>query len=167
MYPFANLKQESVRSVLVARVQDTNTEVLEALYENAQVITPIFLSNPQDYLSSLSTTMLSQTKLKRSVIRLHLSYLLSAFSSKVGSALQEEIFHQIIFPFLLFSKSRQKTSDAVWEIIDSNFLHLSGSAIAEWLSGCPALIKAEKSTDGDEVAVMNQMNCDISERIAR
>lgn len=112
--------------------------------------------------------MTSQNKLKRNLVRLHLGYLASSFAAKADASTQEEIFHQILFPFLLFSKSRQKTTELVWDTIDSNLLPLSGGVIAEWLSGCPVLVNAGKVTeDVDDVDSMNQVNYNIAKQIAR
>ncbi|KJA17838.1 hypothetical protein HYPSUDRAFT_191636 [Hypholoma sublateritium FD-334 SS-4] len=160
---------DNIRSTLIARVQDTNVEVLEALYEHPEAITPIFASSPKEYLSSLSTTMTSQNKLKRNLVRLHLGYLASSFAAEADASTQKEIFHQILFPFLLFSKSRQKTTELVWDVIDSILLQLSGGVIAEWLSGCPAFVNAGKVTEdvNDDVDSMNQLNHSIAEKIAQ
>ncbi|KAF8966928.1 armadillo-type protein [Flammula alnicola] len=158
---------ETIRSVLVARVQDSNTEVLEALYENPAAITPLFASEPKEYLSSLSLAMASQGKPKRNILRLHLTYLASSFWTSTDSSTQEEIFHQIFFPFLLFSKSRQKTAELVWDIFGTHLSQSVGSSITEWLAGCEAFVKAEAASEGkDSVDLMNQTNFNVAAKIA-
>jgi U3 small nucleolar RNA-associated protein 10 len=151
----------------VARVQDTHIGVLEALYENPAALTPVFASNPKEYLASLAATMGSQTKPKRNILRLHLTYLASSFWSVADLATQEEIFHQGFFPFLLFSRPRQKTADLVWDIVITHLLQSSGSIIAKWLAGCAAFVKADTvSEDADAYDQMNQTNFNVAGKIA-
>ncbi len=112
--------------------------------------------------------MASQTKLKRNLVRLHLGYLASSFVGETDASTQEEIFHQILFPSLLFSKSRQKTTELVWDTIGSTLLLLKEGVIAGWLSGCPALVIAGKvAEDVDDVDSMNRNNYNIANKIAR
>lgn len=111
--------------------------------------------------------MASQTKPKRNILRLHLTYLASSFWSVADPATQEEIFHQVFFPFLLFSKPRQKTADLVWDIVNIHLVQSSGSIIAEWLAGCATFIKADTvSEDTDSHVLMNQTNFNVAGRIA-
>jgi U3 small nucleolar RNA-associated protein 10 len=148
-------------------VQDTHIGVLEGLYENPAVLTPVLASNPKEYLASLSATLASQTKPKRNILRLHLTYLASSFWSVVDPVTQEEIFHQVFFPFLLFSRPRQKTADLVWDIVITHLVQSSGSIITEWLAGCAAFIKADTvSEDVDAHDQMNQTNFNVAGKIA-
>ncbi|KAF8154101.1 hypothetical protein B0H34DRAFT_800000 [Crassisporium funariophilum] len=158
----------SIRGALIARLQDTNVQVLEALYENPVDITPALSSDPAAYLSSLSLAVASSTaKPKRSVLRLHLAYLASHFWITAAPSTREDIFHQIIFPFLLFSKPRQKTAELVWEIISSHLSQSTGSSITEWLVGCAAYAKPEGVSEATKsVDLMNQINFNVSGKIA-
>ncbi|KDR78387.1 hypothetical protein GALMADRAFT_245550 [Galerina marginata CBS 339.88] len=156
-----------VRGTLIARLQDSSIAVLEALYDNPSAVTPIFSSDPQAYLSSLSSAIDSQTKPKRSILRLHLDYVASSLWANVDSPTRDEIFHRIFFPFLLFSKPRQKTAELIWEVVDKHFGQSSGINIIEWLAGCSALSKPESTTDvTDSLDAMNQANFNIAEKIA-
>ncbi|KAF9553866.1 hypothetical protein CPC08DRAFT_672807 [Agrocybe pediades] len=148
---------DSIRGILSTRLQDTSTTVLEALYSNPFVITPIFASDPSLYISNLSLAIDSQAKTKRNVLRLHFSYLTQSFWAAVDSSVQEQVFHQIIFPFLLFSKPRQKTAELVWDSIDEHI---------EWIQGCAALVKQAPAEGTDPVDHMNQVNYEVADKIA-
>ncbi|KAF4611649.1 hypothetical protein D9613_003824 [Agrocybe pediades] len=148
---------DSIRGILSTRLQDTSITVLEALYSNPFVITPIFASDPSLYISNLSLAIDSQAKTKRNVLRLHFSYLTQSFWAAVDSSVQEQVFHQIIFPFLLFSKPRQKTAELVWDSIDEHI---------EWIQGCAALVKQAPAEGTDPVDHMNQVNYEVADKIA-
>jgi U3 small nucleolar RNA-associated protein 10 len=155
-----------MRNALVARIQDTDVSILEALYENA-TITPIMLSDPQAYISSLSLAIGATEKPKRNVLRCHFTYLVSHFWTTVEASTQELIFHQLIFPLLLFSKPRRKVAELVWETIGKDLSKPLGTSVTDWLAGCPALTKTEEAPEGnDSVDNMNQINLSISTKIA-
>jgi U3 small nucleolar RNA-associated protein 10 len=158
--------KESIRNALVSRIQDNDISILEALYENA-AITPIFSSDPQAYISSLSLAIGTTEKLKRNLLRCHLTYLTSHFWITAEVSTQELIFHQLIFPFLLFSRPRRKTAELVWEIIGNDLPQPLGSSVADWLAGCAALVKTEEAAEGsDSINNLNQINLSISAKIA-
>ena len=158
--------KESIRDALVSRIQDNDTSVLEALYENA-AITPIISSDPQAYISSLSLAIGTTEKPKRNLLRCHLTYLTSHFWTTAEVSTQELIFHQLIFPFLLFSRPRRKTAELVWEIIGSGLSQPPGSSVTDWLAGCAALVKTEEVSEGsDSINNLNQINLSISAKIA-
>lgn len=140
---------------------------MEALYENPETITPIISSDPQAYISSLSLAICAVEKPKRNVLRFHFTYLASHFWTTTESSTQELIFHQLIFPFLLFTKSRRKTTELVWEIIGENLSQSPRTSVADWLAGCTVLAKAEEALEGrDSVDGLNQINLSISAKIA-
>jgi U3 small nucleolar RNA-associated protein 10 len=158
--------KESIRNALVSRIQDNDISILEALYENA-AITPIISSDPQAYISSLSLAIGTTEKPKRNFLRCHLTYLTSHFWTTADVSTQELIFHQLIFPFLLFSRPRRKTVELVWEIIGNDLSQPLGSSVGDWLAGCAALVKTEEAPEGsDSINNLNQMNLSISARIA-
>ena len=117
----------------------------------------------------MSLALTSPEKPKRNIIKLHLQYLTSHFWPATETSIHDEIFHRILFPFLLFTKSRQKTVELVWDLIGDRLLNgtESGSTL-NWLDGCVALIKTEmaktEQTDGEEL--MNQINFSVSSKIA-
>lgn len=159
--------KDTVRGIFCARLQDTTASVLEELYSNPSVITPIFASDSKAYLSNLSLAIDSQSKTKRNILRLHFLYLTQFFWSATETSVREEAFHQIIFPFLLFSKPRQKTAELVWDLIGEHIMKTSESLSIEWLDDCIALVKSAATTqDTDSVDVMNQLNQSVAEKIA-
>ncbi|CAA7262090.1 unnamed protein product [Cyclocybe aegerita] len=161
---------ESIRGVLTARLQDDSTAVLGALYGNPSTITQVFLSDPKLYLSSLRTAMTSQPKTKRDALRLHLTFLFSHFYSSADQAIKDEVFHVLVFPLLLFSKSRQKTAELVWDIVSEQLESQStkGSVLSEWLAGCAKLVKEAvvKNDGADSVERMNHTNFAVAGKIA-
>ena len=111
--------------------------------------------------------MESQSKPKRDIIRLHLAFITSTFWADADSTTREEIFHNIFFPFLLYSKSRQKRANIVWAAINQNLLADPTSLLSKWLAGCPDIVaKASGSGDIDPVEMLNEINFDLAEKIA-
>ncbi|KAJ6578862.1 hypothetical protein DFH09DRAFT_980162 [Mycena vulgaris] len=145
---------QSVQAALMARVQDTSSIVLGALYAEPSHMVSVFLSNPKTYLDSLSMATMGP-KPKRQLLRLHLVFLATHFCPAATPALLEDVFHKVLFPFLLFSKARQHTADLVWEIIEQH-----PATHYELLAGCAKVWMAEKAKnkeDGTErMATMNQ-----------
>ena len=158
--------KESIRNALFSRIQDNDISILEALYENA-AITPIISSDPQAYISSLSLAIGTIEKPKRNLLRCHLTYLASHFWTTAEVSTQEQIFHQLIFPFLLFSRPRRKTAELVWEIVGNNLSQSLASSVTDWIAGCAALIKTEETSESsDSINNLNQINLSISTKIA-
>jgi U3 small nucleolar RNA-associated protein 10 len=139
---------------------------LEALYESPAAITPIMSSDPQAYISSLSLAIDATSKPKRNVLGSHFTYLVAHFWTTAEVSTQELIFHQLIFPFLLFSKPRKKTVELVWEIIGKDLSQPLGTSVTDWLAGCTALTKTEGAPEGSDPVDLNQINLSISAKIA-
>lgn len=154
--------------MLIARLQDSHVTVLEAVYENPVAITPLFCGDCKSYIASLSLALNSQPKLKRNIVRLHFAYLSSYFWPAADPATRDEIFHRILFPFLLFTKSRQKTAEYVWDLVGKCFSEKASSSALNWLNGCAALVKAQVTPDegADHIELMNQINFSVSTKIA-
>jgi len=112
--------------------------------------------------------MESQSKPKRDIIRLHLAFITSSFWVDADATTREEIFHDIFFPFLLYSKSRQKRASIVWEIINQTLLADATSSLLEWLAGCTDIVAKATSGSGDvdPVEILNGINFDLAEKIA-
>ncbi|KAK0200852.1 hypothetical protein DFS33DRAFT_1386800 [Desarmillaria ectypa] len=144
-------------SALVARTQDSDHHVLEALYEQPEVILPALIKDSETYINQLSA-LLSSTKLKRPILKIHLSFLTRHFYQKVEKDTLEKAFHEIIFPLMLFSKPRQLTVELLWDILEQN-IPKSGAGYYELLDGCVDLwtsTKARDSADGvDKLATFN------------
>ncbi|KAJ7146113.1 hypothetical protein C8R44DRAFT_600928 [Mycena epipterygia] len=154
-------QDQSARAALLARVQDTSSIVLTALYAEPSSLVPIFLADPKTYLDYLSVAIMG-SKPKRQILRLHLVFLATHFCSAVTPASMEDVYHKILFPFLLFSKARQHTADLVWEIIEQH-----KATHYELLSGCAEVWTAEKGkAEADGVEKMANINQALVSKVA-
>ncbi|KAJ6463475.1 hypothetical protein C8R45DRAFT_840925 [Mycena sanguinolenta] len=155
---------QSIHAALLARVQDTSAIVLNALYADPASLLPVFLANPKSYLDSLSSAVTASSKPKRSLLRLHLSFLLAHFCAAASSESMEDVFHKILFPFLLFSKARRHSADLVWELVSQH-----PSAQYDLLAGCADAWVAERGNaqeDGDSTERMVRLNQAITTKLA-
>ncbi|KAJ7042839.1 hypothetical protein C8F04DRAFT_1251651 [Mycena alexandri] len=151
----------SVHAALVARVQDTSVIVLGALYADSATLLPVFLADSKTYLDFLSTAIMG-SKPKRPLLRLHLVFLATHFCPAAPPASREDVFHKVLFPFLLFSKARQHTADLVWEIIEQH-----PATWHELLDGCASLWAAEKGKEeADATERMAKLNQAIAAKVA-
>ncbi|KAI0920552.1 hypothetical protein AcV5_010550 [Taiwanofungus camphoratus] len=114
---------DTVKTALWTRVQDSNASVIEALYANPSELLPVLLERTESYISSLAEVLHSNTSSpSRNIIRLHLAFLANHFFTSVherDAALASRIVDRLFFPYLLFSKPRQKTAALVWEILEA------------------------------------------------
>ena len=79
------------------------------------------------------------------------------------------MFHQILYPFLLYSKPRQHTAEVVWDVITSYLqgIDIKKAAAYEWLTGCAAIVNFEEHKEGvDPVERMTTLNSAIAAQIA-
>lgn len=190
------LSQQSVSSALLLRVNDTSIHVLQTLYTTSpETVTQAFLSlSPTAYLDALKQALHdTSSKMSRDVIRAHLTFLLSHFlpGAAASSAPEDDhegdeseenrerarrVFMEILMPFLLYSKPRMKTAQAVWEILESTE---GGGVSFELLGGCVDAMKWEqarpvagaKDKDGDnnegiDVALSPKVNLAVAAKIA-
>lgn len=145
----------------MARVQDTSVIVLNALFAEPSSIASVFLNDPKTYLDYLSVAIMG-SKPKRQLLRLHLVFLASYFCPAATPASMEDVFHQVLFPFLLFSKTRQHTADVVWEIIEQH-----PALRHELLSGCANVWVAEKAKgEAEGTEKMANTNQAIASKLA-
>ncbi|KAK0216141.1 armadillo-type protein [Armillaria fumosa] len=152
-------------SALVARTQDSDQRVLEALYEQPEVILPALINDSETYINQLST-LFSSTKPKRPILKTHLNFLTKHFYQKVDMDTQEKIFHKIVFPLMLYSKPRQLTGEFLWDILEENFPK-SGAGYYELLNDCIDLWTSTKAKDSsDGVDKMATFNIQIAARMA-
>lgn len=152
-------------------MHDSDLQVLEALYAQPAAVTRVFSQDATTYIGNLSQSIVATSaKPKRAVIRVHLSYLASHLCPVVDAAVLEEVFYQVLFPFLLFSKPRQHTTELVWDIITQ---HLDGSKYSavsgfELIGGVASIVKAAKDKAIDNaVDAMANINAAMSLKIAR
>lgn len=140
--------------------------MIDALYQNTQVALSILLKDPEAYIESLATSLCApESKPFRAILRSHLTFLANHFvpalQSKVG-----DVMHKIFFPFLLFSKPRQKTADVAWEIIADSEEN-GGLSLYEPLAGCVEIWKNGKASEqGNAVEKMAILNLAFASKIA-
>lgn len=136
-------------------------QVLETLYEVPSAVLLVFVNNSQNYIDLLASAICTPgVKPKRQVIRNHIVFTLKHFFSNVEPTTRQEVFHKILFPFLLFSKPRQHTAETVWEILEQ-------TADYELLEGCADVWKLMQANDeGDPVEKMARINSAVSSKIA-
>lgn len=190
--PYSLEIQKSISSALLLRVQDTDTSVLNALYTSApEVALRVFLAatkSPAGYLDALKQALHgSSAKPSRDVIRAHLSFLLSRFvpayiareqDADAGREFLRQASVEILLPFLLYTKPRMKTAQAVWEILQAAEDAGTDPAIFELLGGCVEAVRweqqragvgaKEKSADkeGINVGLLTKINIAVAAKIA-
>lgn len=105
---------QEVTAALISRIVDTNPTVLEALYSNPRALLPHL---KKEYLEAVATVLSSPTT-PRQIIRLHVAFLSHRFV-KVYPGTIDAVVEQCLWPFLLFTKAKQKTTLAVWDILEA------------------------------------------------
>ncbi|KAG5718058.1 U3 small nucleolar RNA-associated protein 10, partial [Termitomyces sp. T112] len=155
---------KSIHSALLARVQDINQNVIDALYTQPSVVLPVLSGGAEIYINYLSTILTAPgSKPKRSSLRTHLTFLATYFSPANTSRV-DDIFQRIFFPFLLFSKPRQHSAEVVWDTLSAQ----KSLGDHEWLAGCTSIVAEERAKDtADTVEKMSTINTAFSSRIAR
>lgn len=172
--------------------------MLEVLYDQgtAPSLARLFVGDVKEYVASLSLALVvvkpsqsekkTRLKMKRNVLRLHLTFLVNHLWGLLregeGENDQEEpentkgrelVFHEVIFPLLLFTKGRQKNVEVVWEILgglDTDGRIGEGLGL-RWLEGCGGIVRAggegaRKEGKETEVEWMNRVNFGIAGQIA-
>lgn len=104
----------SVRQLLLARLEDSNTEVLQALY--ASPVNLIGLVGYEEVMKALES-VLRKADLTVDVLSSHVSFLLQATQDEDKHSARVGI---ILFPYLLLTKGGFKRSKAVWEALQEN-----------------------------------------------
>ncbi|KAF8315807.1 hypothetical protein DL93DRAFT_2154983 [Clavulina sp. PMI_390] len=120
--------------------------VLKALYEK----NPVVLANSlladkarfmKDVVEALSANVLPTVD--RNILRLHLDFMaktvLTALALVDDREAVRDLFEKLFLPFLLFSKSKQKRSSAVWGVIAA---WVESFQDIDIIKGCVPLIKA-------------------------
>lgn len=158
-------------SAFLARVHDSDLQVLEALYAEPAVLTRVFSQNATTYIDNLSQAIVTPSaKPKRSVIRIHLSYLVSHLCPSLDTTVLDQVFHEILFPFLLFSKPRQRTAELVWDIIAQHLEDPKYNAALGFglINGFAGVVNEMKDKNNDaNVEKMASLNATLSSKIAR
>ncbi|KAH8987299.1 hypothetical protein EDB92DRAFT_1876367 [Lactarius akahatsu] len=138
---------ESFRSAFLARVHDPSITVLKALYSDPAVLLPVLLSDPSPFVKAVSEAVTSKpVQAFRAILRMHLSFLALHLLPAVSQDVVEEAFSHAIFPFLLFSKPKFRTAQAVWEVVNAaqKSAPEAGLACCESVQGCAEILKEEE-----------------------
>jgi U3 small nucleolar RNA-associated protein 10 len=136
-----------LRSAFLARVHDPSVTVLKALYSDPAVLLPLLLSDPSTFVKAVSEAVASKpVQASRAILRMHLSFLVLHLLPAVSQDVVEEAFSHVIFPFLLFSKPKFRTAQAVWEIVEGAQKNApeAGLARCESIQGCSEILKEEE-----------------------
>ncbi|KAI0270487.1 hypothetical protein BC834DRAFT_967272 [Gloeopeniophorella convolvens] len=156
---------ESMRSALLARVHDSNLAVLNALYSEPSTILPVFLSDPSAFIDAVSEAVsIKAVQSSRQILRAHLSFLASYFLPAVPQDVVEDALSRAIFPFLLFSKPKYRTAQAVWEIVEAAQTEVPDAGLAFW--GARARKDKSASFGFEGAEVMCRVNLAIASRMA-
>jgi U3 small nucleolar RNA-associated protein 10 len=109
--------------------------VLEALYSKPSALLPHL---EKGYLEAIAA-VLSSPAAPRQIIRLHVTFLSNYFVKTYPNSIKF-VIERCIWPFLLFTKAKQKTSAAVWDILESEDCCDSITKF-QLLRGCLAIIR--------------------------
>ncbi|KAI0632952.1 hypothetical protein C8Q77DRAFT_1120632 [Trametes polyzona] len=182
---------QSIAAALLLRVHDSDASVLQALYTTSPEATVRALlaasPSPAGYLDALKQA-LHGAKPSRDVIRAHLTFLFTHFLPAVaaqeedGAEATRELMRQaaldIVLPFLLYTKPRQKTAQAVWDILEKAEDAGTDPALFELLGGCVDAVRweqqkpsaAAKDKDGEKeslnVGLLTRINLAVAAKIA-
>ncbi|KAL1745319.1 armadillo-type protein [Schizophyllum fasciatum] len=143
---------ESATIALLARVADDSADVLDTLYSRPEIVTPILLAEKDTYLSHLTAALDGKDKVDRHVLVAHVNFLAGHFAVKADPQLLDALV-KLLFPHMLYTKSRQRSAEAVWKAV----------AASERLSKHPLLIECGKVWEGSE----EKKGGDAVERMAR
>jgi U3 small nucleolar RNA-associated protein 10 len=153
----------AIQAALLLRIYDADPAIPEEIYKQPALILPI-LQTEQDFILKLANHLTSGTA-SRQLVRVHLSFVASHTRSPPSPAApfdaREAVAH-IFFPFLLFSKPRQKSAAAAWAIVGA---HSTGDGIGgcSLLRGCADVCSAQ---GGGKDADMVRANAAIADKMA-
>lgn len=108
----------SLREILKSRVYDNEQQILQALYDSPELLLPS-VSNIS-FVIEFSNFIVKQD-LSRSLLRLHFKFICGAYCDANPSLVTPVLLH-VVFPFLLFTKPRQKSAAAIWGILKKSVL---------------------------------------------
>ncbi|KZT03292.1 uncharacterized protein LAESUDRAFT_744673 [Laetiporus sulphureus 93-53] len=149
----------AAKAALRARILDTDASVLEALYAEPTELVPVLLEDAAGYISALSEVLHSATiSIPRNATLLHLAFLANHIFTPLNekdASLADHIVHELFFPYLLFSKAKQKSASLAWDILEAkekDVHDVTGIGRYELLCGCVDVIRWEQEhrSEGQE-----------------
>ncbi|TBU55148.1 armadillo-type protein [Dichomitus squalens] len=189
------MEVQCVASALLLRVHDTSASVLQALYTTSPENTAnaLLAASPGTgsvYLDALKQALNGMSvKPSRDATRAHLTFLLTHFlpaASRASAGAGEEqeegeseesrersrhVFMDILLPFLLYSKPRLKTAQAVWGILEAAEENASKGFAFELLGGCVEAVRWEQARpgadkEGSDPQLLTKINLAVAAKIA-
>ncbi|OBZ74951.1 U3 small nucleolar RNA-associated protein 10 [Grifola frondosa] len=173
---------EPVKSVLRLCIHDTNSRVLHELYEVGQEqVVPILLQDGETYVISMRDILHgTNAKSSRDIVRLHLTFLDQYFfpaAYEQNAQLAARVIDQLVFPYLLFSKPKHKTTNMVWSILEAGEGNVDKMSIGrhELLGGCVDAVRWEqarhptgtqKDSADSNVALLTKINMALASKIS-
>jgi U3 small nucleolar RNA-associated protein 10 len=153
----------SIQAALLLRIYDADPAIPEEIYKHPALVLPV-LHKEEDFTLKLANHLMSGTA-SRQLVRVHLSFVAAHTRSSTSPAAPfdaHEVVAHIFFPFLLFSKPRQKSAAAAWAILGA---HSTGDGIGgcPLLRGCADVCTAH---GGGKDADMARANAAIADKIA-
>jgi U3 small nucleolar RNA-associated protein 10 len=145
-----------MEDAVLARLEDTHPSVISEIYKYSNTLLNAIPA--QSLLTSIQRSVRTED-FSRASFRSHLSFLAGDFSVR-HPPLMNQIFCEIIAPFLLFTKPRQKTASALWEVLADSPL-----GNYELLKGCAPIMSDIQGKEDSSVR-MGQIDVIISGRIA-
>ncbi|KIJ18295.1 hypothetical protein PAXINDRAFT_97715, partial [Paxillus involutus ATCC 200175] len=162
----------SIRSALLGRLYDTHPGVLQALYASPDVfLSTVSQDTSPQKLLDIITSQLQPTPPARTVLYAHAAFLAGPFI-KAHPDCSAAIQQTALFPFLLASKPKFKTTRGVWEAIKEG-----GGFQTGWLRGCvdiwdrASLLSKrhsdnEKEESDESVERICEVNLGVADKIA-
>ncbi|KAJ3784963.1 armadillo-type protein [Lentinula aff. detonsa] len=170
---------KSISEALLARVIDSDVRVLEALYDHVngeKSLSDVVLST-KDHASryvelvggvlfpaAVSPGINASEAVKppkRAILRAHLAFIIHKLASATphwDTNWANDIFHRLIFPYILYSKPRGKTADAAWDILKE------AKKTHAWIAEC---VEAMSSVgEVDELERLRGSNTALTGKIA-
>lgn len=174
LFQNADTELESIIEALLARVVDTDLGVLEALYNQADegsgfadvvLSRNAYASRYVELVSGVLFPVVSTEAVKppkRAILKVHLSFVINNLASTspnwdVDST--NNVFHRLVFPYLLYSKPRGKSADAVWDLLKK------GEIMHPWIAGWETNMGLVDD-DKDDTERMQALNVELARMIA-
>ncbi|KAJ9106770.1 hypothetical protein QFC19_003083 [Naganishia cerealis] len=151
----------SAKELLQRRLADNDASVVEAIYANPEQLS-CFLSFPE--ISAVVKTVVRHPDLHRDVATAHITYLTNHAKLSADAVTADDIFCGVLFPFLLYTKSRRVTVAVVWKILLDSDLVKSGASIFRDLKEAHGEVIAD---GGDAAAVLATKNTNVAKVLAR
>lgn len=151
----------SAKELLQRRLADNDASVVQAIYANSEQLSR-FLSDAEIF--AVVRAVIGHADLHRDVATAHITYLTNHAEVSADTVTADDIFCGVLFPFLLYTKSRRVTVAAVWKILLESALSKSGSGVLRGLREA----HGEFIADGGDVAVVfAQKNVNVVKALAR